>query len=338
MITELAIGKGNLKVKTAHSSSKETSSLRGEIRRLAEEFQAGSFGGRGNVDGLDACDRESIEDLNAILDSIVPPLRFTAENTGTLASAAEELTAVGKTMAASAGETAMLADFLLTASEQISTNVGSVATATEQMQAAIREISKNANDSAREVRNAVNIAESANERIKKLETSSREIDKVIKVIKSIAKQTNLLALNATIEAARAGEAGKGFAVVANEVKELAKQTRSSTEEIGRTIETLQAGTKGAAAAFTQIEAIIGSINDISSSIASAVEEQTVTTNEIGHNINEAAQGINEVTGNLHGVAVSAKQTTQGAEDTMKASLELSRLASGLQTSLEGKSF
>jgi PAS domain S-box-containing protein len=259
------------------------------------------------------------------------------ESEARLASASGELTTVSQSMVASAGETVMLADLLRSASQQISTTVSSVACAASQLQVSIREISKNANDSRTVAMDAVDLAESAKDSMKKLETSSREIHKANKVINSIAQQTNLLALNATIEAARAGEAGKGFAVVANEVKELAKQTARATEEIGQTIEAIQSGTREAASVFVQIGTIIGSINDIFHSIASAVEEQTVTTNEIGHSVSEAAQKIGEITTNIGGVAASAKQTTQCAEDTRKAALELSRLASRLRASLTGAS-
>lgn len=312
--------------------------LQDEITRLVSEFRAGHFGTRGNKVDLEANDRKIIDGINQIIELVVSPLRLAAENTGTLASASEELSAVSQSMAASAGETEMLSEFLLTASQEISTNVTSVAAAAEQMQASIREISKSANDSAKVARGAVEMAESANGSMKKLENSSLKIDQVIKVINSIAQQTNLLALNATIEAARAGEAGKGFAVVANEVKELAKQTAQATEEIGHTIEEIQSGTKDAATALTQFGKIIGQINDISNSIASAVEEQTVTTNEIGRSVSEAADMIKEVATNIGSVAASAKQTTQGANDTQKASHELSELATRLQASIAGSSF
>jgi methyl-accepting chemotaxis protein len=177
---------------------------------------------------------------------------------------------------------------------------------------------------------AVKTAETTNATVAKLGESSTEIGQVIKVITSIAQQTNLLALNATIEAARAGEAGKGFAVVANEVKELAKETAKATEDISRKIEAIQTDTKGAVQAIAQISGIINQINDISNTIASAVEEQTAVTNEIARNVAEGAKGGAQVAENIASVAQAAKSTTQGANDTQTAATELSRMATELQ--------
>ncbi len=140
----------------------------------------------------------------------------------------------------------------------------------------------------------------------------------------------MLALNATIEAARAGEAGKGFAVVANEVKELAKQTAKATEDIGRKIEAIQSDTKGAVEAIGQIGTIISQINDIQSTIASAVEEQNATTAEIARNVNEAAIGSREIAQNVMGVAQAARSTTEGAANTKASAEELARMAVELQ--------
>lgn len=248
----------------------------------------------------------------------------------TLGSSAEELTAVSSQMASNAEETSSQANVVSAASEQVSKNVQTVSTGVEEMNSAIREIAKNATESARVAQQAVSTAEAANSQIAKLGESSVEIGNVIKVITSIAEQTNLLALNATIEAARAGEAGKGFAVVANEVKELAKETARATEDIGRKIETIQSDTKGAVDSIQQISQVIAQINDISNTIASAVEEQTATATEMSRNVNEAAKGTAEIAQNITAVAQAAQNTTQGATNSQQAASELARMAADLQ--------
>jgi methyl-accepting chemotaxis protein len=253
-----------------------------------------------------------------------------AETAQALASASQALTAVSKQMSIHADETAARANVASAVAEQVSKNVTTVSTGTEEMGSSIKEIAKNATEAARVATSAVKVAEKTNATVAKLGESSAEIGNVIKVITSIAQQTNLLALNATIEAARAGEAGKGFAVVANEVKELAKQTAKATEDISRKIEAIQGDTKGAVEAIAQIGKIIHTINDIQNTIASAVEEQTATTNEIGRNVTEAAKGSNEIAQNITGVAQAARSTTEGASNTKSSADELARMAVDLQ--------
>lgn len=178
------------------------------------------------------------------------------------------------------------------------------------------------------------VAEETTATVSKLGDSSSEIGQVIKVITSIAQQTNLLALNATIEAARAGEAGKGFAVVANEVKELAKETAKATEDISRKIEAIQTDTKAAVDAIVSISGVVHQINDISNTIATAVEEQNATTNEMSRNVSEAAHGSGEITGNIAGVAEAAQGTTRGATETQKASQQLVETSTQLRRLVE----
>ena len=281
------------------------------------------------VSGADAIGQMG-EGLAKFFSDLRGSVRSIGENAQALSTSSEEMTAVSQQMGANAEETSAQANVVSSASEEVSKNVQTVATGAEEMSASIREIAKNANEAAKVATQAVKVADTTNKTVGKLGESSAEIGKVIKVITSIAQQTNLLALNATIEAARAGEAGKGFAVVANEVKELAKETAKATEDISQKIEAIQGDTKGAVDAISQISQIINQINDIQTSIAGAVEEQTATTNEIGRNVTEAARGSAEIAQNITGVAKAARDTSDGASDTQKASAELAKMAATLQ--------
>ena len=241
-----------------------------------------------------------------------------------------QLTATSQTMSSAAEETSAQASVVSAAADEVSRSVQTVATGTEQMMDSIREISRNANEAARVASEAVAVVESTDKTVSKLGASSAEIGDVIKVITAIAQQTNLLALNATIEAGRAGEAGKGFAVVATEVKELARETAKATSDISRRIEAIQHDTTSAVDAIHEIRAIVQRINEIQVSIASAVEEQTATTNEMGRSLGEAARGAAEIAQNITGVAEAAQETTRGATDALHAGELVARLAIQLE--------
>jgi methyl-accepting chemotaxis protein len=269
--------------------------------------------------------------LNLAMDTMRVTVQTIDQSASSLATASEELTSVSSQIAATAEETAAQAGVVAAAADEVSRNVQTVAAGSEEMGASIREIAQNANEAARVAAQAVTVAENANTSVTKLGDSSTEIGNVVKVITSIAEQTNLLALNATIEAARAGEAGKGFAVVANEVKDLAQETARATEDISRRVDAIQTDTSGAVEAISEISRIIGRINDFQLTISSAVEEQTATTGEMNRNVTEAAAGSTEIAANISGVASAAQLTTESVADSQRASEELARMSSELQT-------
>ena len=274
------------------------------------------------------------EALNQAISKISITIRSVAENAQQVANASEEFAAVSQQITSNSEETTAQANVVSGATEQVSRNLQTVATGAEQMSSTIQDIAKNATESARVAGEAVKTAETTNATVSKLGISSAEIGQVIKVITSIAQQTNLLALNAPIEAARAGEAGKGFAVVANEVKELAKQTAKATEDISQKIAAIQTDAKGAVDAIATIGAIINQISDISSTIATAVEEQSATTNEMTRNVAEAAKGSTEITQNITGVAQAAQGTSSSAHESMKAANQLAQMSTQLRGLVE----
>ncbi len=317
----------------AEREKQEGDALRTKVDSILEVVNAAERGDLTHsvtVQGEDAIGQMALG-LGKFFSGLRTNIASIAANANTLGASSEELTSVSAQMGANAEETSAQANVVSAASEQVSKNVQTVATGVEEMSASIREIAKNAGEAAKVAGTAVTVANTTNATIGKLGESSAEIGKVIKVITSIAEQTNLLALNATIEAARAGEAGKGFAVVANEVKELAKETARATEDISQKIEAIQVDTKGAVEAIKQIGGVINQINDISNTIAGAVEEQTATTNEISRNVAEAAKGSTEIAQNITAVAQAAASTTEGASNTQRAAEELSHIAAELQS-------
>ncbi len=223
-------------------------------------------------------------DLSSISDQLTSGTEQTSSKSNTVAMAAEEMSSNMNSVA--------------TATEEASANVGMVATAAEEMTSTINEIAQNSEKARTITGDAVSQAKSASDRVGELGKAAQDIGKVTEAITEISEQTNLLALNATIEAARAGEAGKGFAVVANEIKELARQTADATQEIKEKIGGIQDSTSGTITEIERISKVINNVNDIVSTIATAVEEQSVTTKEIASNVTQAAEGIQEVTENV----------------------------------------
>jgi methyl-accepting chemotaxis protein len=190
------------------------------------------------------------------------------------------------------------------------------------MASSVNEISRQVQESARMATEAVDQARKTDDRVSELSKAAARIGNVVELINTIAGQTNLLALNATIEPARAGEAGRGFAVVASEVKALAEQTAKATGEIGQQIAGIQSATQGSVDAIREISGTIEKLSEISSTIASAVEEQGAATQEISRNVQQAAKGTHEVSSNIIDVQRGANETGS-ASSVLSAARSLS---------------
>ncbi len=249
----------------------------------------------------------------------------------TVGTASSELQSTAQSMTTMAESASVKSTAVASASEEASTNVQIVAAAAEEMASTIDEITRQVTQSNEITKKAVVDAEHTNETVQGLAEAAQKIGDVLSLISDIAEQTNLLALNATIEAARAGDAGKGFAVVASEVKSLANQTAKATEEIASQINSMQNVTGEAVGAIEGIGGTIGQINEIATTIAAAVEEQSAATQEIARNVQEASRGTAEVNSNISGVTEVVSQTGSASNQVLDSASQLSQEAVNLKT-------
>jgi len=286
--------------------------------------------------------------FNTFMDRLQGIITDVRAHSETLLTTSTELSAISRQMAVEAEQTSSKADTVSTAAEtmssnmsasaagveQTSTNLGLVAAASEEMSVSIGEIAQTTEKTHGVSENAVTRSADAHGKITDLGVAAKEIGKITETITEISEQTNLLALNATIEAARAGAAGKGFAVVADEIKDLARQTAAATLEIRNKIEGIQGATDATIVEIEGISQVITKVNEMVSTMAAAVEEQSVTTKEIAQNVAQASRGIQEVTENVSESSGVAGQIAKDISEVNRAAGEMSHGSAQVSTSAE----
>jgi len=318
MLKDIASGEGDLTKRIIDTSGDETQELADGFNRFIENIQSMIAKIKGNTGDL----TDASSELAGISDQ--------------LNSAAEETSGRANSVTSASENMSLNMDSMSAAMEQAAGNINMVSAASEEMSSTISQIAHNT-EKAREITTeAVGQAQHASAQVEDLGTSAKEIFTVVETITDISSQVNLLALNATIEAARAGEAGKGFAVVANEIKDLANQTANASSQIKERVAGIQHSTEGTTAEIVSITKVVGDINEIVSTIATAVEEQSATTNEIAQNISQASLGISEVNENIaegsvmaKGVSGDAGEVTTAATQIVDASRQVKDKAAGL---------
>ncbi|NMM46612.1 HAMP domain-containing protein [Rhodospirillaceae bacterium KN72] len=279
--------------------------------------------------------RQAEEDRRALLSNLAQDFETRVKSVvGEINGAVSSVHRQTSDMAQVASDTRGQTENAATTIEEATAGVTAMSSASEELSSSIQEISARIQEAANIASEAVGEAQSTDKTVRSLSDNTARIGEVVKLITDIAEQTNLLALNATIEAARAGESGKGFAVVANEVKALANQTAKATEEIEASINAVQSETNLTVSAIGRIGTIIGRISEVSTGIASAIEEQGAATHQIADHIGRLSSSMHEINVTIRTVDKASEETENSAASVAQTIDDLEGQSRALSTQMD----
>lgn len=302
----------------------------GAIARAVLVFKANAFK-RKELEESQAADAEIIRQRDETLRHLIESFEYDVANVVQgLEDDAAQMSQTAQSLTQTADGTRENTVVAETASSQASSNVEHGAISADQLTTEMQAVQNQVSRARQVATDAAHRAEKSNEDVARLSEAANRIGDVVNLIQAIAEQTNLLALNATIEAARAGDAGKGFAVVAAEVKELATQTSKATEEITQHISGVQSSSNSAITAIQEITETLGQINELTDTIAGAVEAQTTQTSQMSVRIKGASDETRSMASAVSDIASDIDKTAQSASNVQVASVQLNERATALK--------